>query len=55
MTIAFLSVSAEMGGSEVSLLELVRGLRRLLPAWSLHVIVPRKPADTFMCCHCPIG
>ena len=41
MTIAFLSVSAEMGGSEVSLLELVRGLRRLVPAWSLHVIVPR--------------
>ena len=42
MTVAFLSVSAEMGGSEVSLLELVRGLRRLVPHWSLHVVVPRE-------------
>jgi glycosyltransferase involved in cell wall biosynthesis len=42
MTIAFLSVSAEMGGSEVSLLELVRGLRRLEPSWPLHVVVPRE-------------
>jgi glycosyltransferase involved in cell wall biosynthesis len=42
MTIAFLSVSSEMGGSEVSLLELVRGLRRLVPKWSLHAIVPRE-------------
>lgn len=41
MTVAFLSVSAEMGGSEVSLLELVRGLRRLAPQWNLHVVVPR--------------
>lgn len=42
MTIAFLSVSAEMGGSEVSLLELVRGLHRLEPSWALHVVVPRE-------------
>ena len=42
MTIAFLSVTAEMGGSEVSLLELVRGLRRLEPSWALHVVVPRE-------------
>lgn len=42
MTVAFLSVSAEMGGSEVSLLELVRGLRRLVPDWRLHVVVPRE-------------
>jgi glycosyltransferase involved in cell wall biosynthesis len=42
MTIAFLSVSAEMGGSEVALLELVRGLRRLEPSWPLHVVVPRE-------------
>jgi glycosyltransferase involved in cell wall biosynthesis len=41
MTVAFLSVSGEMGGSEVSLLELVRGLRRLAADWPAHVIVPR--------------
>lgn len=41
MRVAFLSVSAEMGGSEVSLLELVRGLRRLAPSWRLDVVVPR--------------
>ena len=41
MTVAFLSVSSEMGGSEVSLLELVRGLHRLVPQWNLHVVVPR--------------
>ncbi len=42
MRIAFLSVSAEMGGFEVSLLELVHGLRRRARDWSLHVIVPRE-------------
>lgn len=42
MRVAFLSVSSEMGGSEVSLLELVRGLRRLVPGWRLDVIVPRE-------------
>ena len=41
MRIAFLSVSAEMGGSEVSLLELVRGLRRLAPRVKPVVVVPR--------------
>jgi glycosyltransferase involved in cell wall biosynthesis len=42
LRVAFLSVSAEMGGSEVSLLELVRGLRRLAPSWHLDVVVPRE-------------
>jgi len=42
MTVVFLSVSSQMGGSEVSLLELVRGLRRLVPHWNLHVVVPRE-------------
>jgi len=42
MTLAFLSVSSEMGGSEVSLLELVRGLRRFVPHWRLHVVAPRE-------------
>ena len=42
MRIAFLSVSAEMGGSEVSLLELVRGVRRLAPRVEPVVVVPRE-------------
>jgi glycosyltransferase involved in cell wall biosynthesis len=42
MRIAFLSVSSEMGGSEVSLLQLVRGIRKLEPGWALDVIVPRE-------------
>jgi glycosyltransferase involved in cell wall biosynthesis len=42
MRVTFLSVSAEMGGSEVSLLELVRGLRRQIPSWRLDVVVPRE-------------
>jgi glycosyltransferase involved in cell wall biosynthesis len=41
MRLVFLSVSGEMGGSEVSLLELVRGLRRLAPSWRLDLVVPR--------------
>jgi len=41
MRVAFLSVSSEMGGSEVSLLEAVRGLRRAAPDWHVEVIVPR--------------
>jgi glycosyltransferase involved in cell wall biosynthesis len=39
--VTFLSVSGEMGGSEVSLLELVRGLRRNVPSWRLDLVVPR--------------
>lgn len=41
MRIALLSVSAEMGGSEASLVELVRGLRRLAPHAEPIVVVPR--------------
>lgn len=42
MRIAFLSVSAGLGGSETSLLELLRGLRRLRPQWDRVVVVPRE-------------
>lgn len=42
MRIAFLSVSGEMGGSEVSLLTLVRGLGLHRPQWTRHVVVPRE-------------
>ncbi len=41
MRVAFLSVSSAMGGSEVSLLELMRGLRRQVPSWRLDLVVPR--------------
>ncbi|PYR95042.1 MAG: glycosyl transferase family 1 [Acidobacteria bacterium] len=44
MRVSFLSVSAEMGGSEVSLLELLGGLGRLEPGWALDLIVPREGA-----------
>ena len=42
MRVAFLSVSAGMGGSETSLLELLRGLRRLAPSWRAVLVVPRE-------------
>ena len=42
MRIAFLTVSAEMGGSERSLVELLRALRRQRPDWSFDVVLPRE-------------
>jgi glycosyltransferase involved in cell wall biosynthesis len=42
MRIAFLSVSSEIGGSETSLLLLVRNIRRMKPDWQLTVVVPRE-------------
>jgi glycosyltransferase involved in cell wall biosynthesis len=42
MRIAYLSVSDQLGGSEIALLEMVRAVRRLRPAWSLHVILPGR-------------
>ena len=44
MRIAFLSVSAEFGGSERALWQLVRGIRRLAPSTECAVIVPRDAA-----------
>jgi glycosyltransferase involved in cell wall biosynthesis len=40
--IAFLTVSAEMGGSERSLVELLRALRRGRPGWAFDVVLPRE-------------
>ena len=42
MRIAFLTVSAEMGGSERSLVELLRALRHLRPDWAFDVVLPRE-------------
>ena len=44
MRIAFLSVSGGMGGSEASLVELVRGVRRLSPGAKPVVVVPVEGA-----------
>jgi glycosyltransferase involved in cell wall biosynthesis len=42
MRLAFLSVSARMGGSEVLLLQLLRELRASRPHWMLHLLVPAE-------------
>jgi len=40
--IAYLSVSDELGGSEIVLLETIKGIRRLRPAWTQQVILPGR-------------
>jgi glycosyltransferase involved in cell wall biosynthesis len=40
MLLTFVSVSDQMGGSEVVLRDIVRGLRRARPDWGLHVLAP---------------
>jgi glycosyltransferase involved in cell wall biosynthesis len=40
MRVAFLSVSDQLGGSEIALLELLRGIRIARPEWRLDVILP---------------
>src|SRR5262245_43362390 len=42
MRVAFISVSAKMGGSEMMLLQILRELRAADAAWGLHVIVPAE-------------
>jgi glycosyltransferase involved in cell wall biosynthesis len=42
MRIAYLSVSDQLGGSEIVLLEMIKGVRRLRPAWTLQVILPGR-------------
>jgi glycosyltransferase involved in cell wall biosynthesis len=42
MRIAYLSVSDQLGGSEVVLLEIVKGVRALRPGWPLQVILPGR-------------
>lgn len=40
MRVSYLSVSDQLGGSEMMLLEILRGVRRAEPAWSLAVVLP---------------
>jgi glycosyltransferase involved in cell wall biosynthesis len=42
MRIAYLSVSDQLGGSEIVLLEMIKGVRRLRPSWALQVILPGR-------------
>ena len=42
MRVAFLSVSAQMGGSESVLLQILRGLRQSRAGWRLQLVAPRE-------------
>ncbi len=42
MRIAYLSVSDQLGGSEIALLEMIKGVRRLRPSWALQAILPGR-------------
>ena len=42
MRITYLSVSDQLGGSEIVLLEMISGIRRLRPDWNLQVILPGR-------------
>jgi glycosyltransferase involved in cell wall biosynthesis len=42
MRISYLSVSDELGGSEIVLLEMIKGIRRLRPGWPLQLILPGR-------------
>ncbi len=42
MRIAYLSVSDQLGGSEIVLLEMIKGVRRLRPDWAVQVILPGR-------------
>ncbi len=42
MRIAYLSVSDQLGGSEIALLEMIKGVRRLRPSWAVHLILPGR-------------
>ncbi len=42
MRIAYLSVSDQLGGSEIVLLEILKGVRRLHPEWKIHLVLPGR-------------
>lgn len=42
MRIAYLSVSDQLGGSEIVLLEMIKGIKRLRPGWTLQLILPGR-------------
>jgi glycosyltransferase involved in cell wall biosynthesis len=40
--IAFLTVSDQLGGSEVALVDMIKGLRRLRPTWAVQLLLPGR-------------
>jgi glycosyltransferase involved in cell wall biosynthesis len=42
MHISFLSVSDQLGGSEIALLDMIAGIGRLRPDWKIHLILPGR-------------
>ena len=42
LRVMFLSVSDQLGGSEVALLDMITGLRRLRPAWAVQLMLPGR-------------
>jgi glycosyltransferase involved in cell wall biosynthesis len=42
MRIAYISVSDQLGGSEVLLLEIIKGVKRIRPSWPLQLILPGR-------------
>jgi glycosyltransferase involved in cell wall biosynthesis len=42
MRIAFFSVSDQLGGSEIALVDMIAAIRRRRPEWTLHVILPGR-------------
>ena len=40
--IMFLSVSDQLGGSEIALLQIIGGIRRLRPSWKVHLVLPGR-------------
>jgi glycosyltransferase involved in cell wall biosynthesis len=38
----FLSVSDQLGGSEIALLQMIGGIRRLRPSWKIHLVLPGR-------------
>ena len=42
MRLSFLSVSDQLGGSEIALLDMIAAIRRARPAWTIHAILPGR-------------
>ncbi|HET7218233.1 MAG TPA: glycosyltransferase family 4 protein [Vicinamibacterales bacterium] len=42
MRLTFLSVSDQLGGSEIALLDMIGAIRRIRPGWTIHAILPGR-------------
>lgn len=41
-SVMFLSVSDQLGGSEIVLLQMIAGIRQLRPSWNVHLVLPGR-------------